>query len=604
MDNKNNNQFDSLFRDFFNQDIHSANNHEKQPVPKSHFQDKIEDDEDIDNLVSNLLLDNKAQHSNIDHIVADLITEQNTPISQEKGDYEHIESSNLSFDPNLEYTQSSDFNQHNKLTEEDYNEQDVINPNELLEEEFIERGEDLKYDEQNNIEGGSSEFVVNPEFLAPHSQEVDEILSYVPNWLIRWGITAIFFVMFSIVIMSYFIKYPDTVEGHITITSNTPPATIIVKSNGTLELFKKDKEIVKKDEVLALIKNDADYEDVKKLKDNLKTLKSRLDRRSRISTFKFDSRLDLGNLQNSFSELVFSLKSQQVQSNSRNDDYYRKSNIDEQIAQIKTIKQEQNQQIKILQLEYSRLKETYDKRYKPMFANGSISAEQLDNKLSEVNQRQTVYQNAKTSLSEYQKRILDLEAQKNELDYNGKQISNETMNAISIAYSRLANDITAWENLYLITAPIGGRLNYLQFVKNNSNAKIEQEIASVVPILAEDQKQSNEIMGELFINAADMGKIKLNQVTNVELDAYLKKEYGAIKGEVLEIADVGTRVSDNSGSSVLYKILINFEDGLKTTSGKEILFKHNMNGRAEIITEDVRLIERIFNELREVVNAE
>jgi len=53
----------------------------------------------------------------------------------------------------------------------------------------------------------------------------------------------------------------------------------------------------------------------------------------------------------------------------------------------------------------------------------------------------------------------------------------------------------------------------------------------------------------------------------------------------------------------MYKILVGFEGGLKPTTDKEIIFKHNMKGKAEVITKDVRLIERIFNELREVVDA-
>jgi len=461
----------------------------------------------------------------------------------------------------------------------------------------------LNETEKSNIEGGSSAYITNPESLIPRSQELDEILGYVPNWMIRWGITTVLIILMGIIVMSYFIKYPDIVNGQITITSNTPPATVLAKTNGSLKLFKSDKDFIKEGEVIALIKNDARYEDIQKLKESLEDLKLEIDKGRKLTNFIFPEGMDLGSLQGSFSELLFSLKNQQVQRISRGNDLQRKTNIDKQIGQITQIERDKNQQIKVLEAEYIRAKETYDKRYQPMFKNGSISADQLEGKLSEVTQKQNAYQNAKSGLSEYRKRVLDLEAQKDEIDFNDNQVSSTNFNSISSAYGKLINDINSWENQYLLTAPIDGRLNYLQFVKDNVNAKRDQEIASVVPITEEEDAEFTTVLGELFISSAGTGKVELGQTVNVELDAYLKKEYGIIEGEVLEIADVGTTVVSGNGPKTMYKILVGFEGGLKPTTDKEIIFKHNMKGKAEVITKDVRLIERIFNELREVVDA-
>ena len=43
------------------------------------------------------------------------------------------------------------------------------------------------------------------------SDEVQEILSAVPNWMIRWGITLIFGLIIMLVFISWFIKYPDII---------------------------------------------------------------------------------------------------------------------------------------------------------------------------------------------------------------------------------------------------------------------------------------------------------------------------------------------------------------------------------------------------------
>lgn len=234
-----------------------------------------------------------------------------------------------------------------------------------------------------------------------------------------------------------------------------------------------------------------------------------------------------------------------------------------------------------------------------MFKNGSISRTQLEAKASEVTQKLNAYQNAKAGLGEYKKRVLDLEAQKDELDYDDSQITSTNFNTISIAYSKLINDINSWENQFLLTAPISGRLNYLRFVKDNVHTKVEQEVASIVPL--SDSEDDKATLGELFIASAGIGKVEVGQTVNIELDAYLKKEYGVIEGKVLEIADVGSSIPSTDGVQTLYKIDVDLDKGLTTTMNKQIDFKHNMKGKAEIITKDVRLIARIFNELREAL---
>ena len=457
----------------------------------------------------------------------------------------------------------------------------------------------LNEEQTSNIEGGSSAFTLNPEVLTPRSMEVDEILSYVPNWMIRWGITTFFFILMGILAMSYFIKYPDIVEGQITVTSSLPPAILVSKTSGPLQLFKQDKAIIQQGENIALIKNDARYEDVQMLETSLEILKEKLDDGANLGNFAFPKGLDLGSLQTDFSELVFSLKDQKTKQKSSNDNFYRKANIDKQIKQITQMEKEQLSHITSLKNDYVRAKKIFENRYAPLLKNGSISAEQLDAKQSEVTQKFNSYQNAKSGLNEYRKRVLDLESQKNELDYATNQTTRTGLNAITIAYSKIKNAINSWEEQFLLTAPIDGRLNYLQFVKDNIYIKMEQEIASIVPVSDKESETANALRGELFISASGVGKVEKDQVVNIELDAYLKKEYGVILGKVAEIADVGTTVSTSDGTQTVYKVLVDFEDGLNTTSNKSISFKHNLGGKAEIITEDVRLIERIFNDLKE-----
>ena len=53
----------------------------------------------------------------------------------------------------------------------------------------------------------------NTNALEIRSEEVQEIISHLPNGMVRWGLTVIFFVMSALLSVTWFIKYPDLLTG-------------------------------------------------------------------------------------------------------------------------------------------------------------------------------------------------------------------------------------------------------------------------------------------------------------------------------------------------------------------------------------------------------
>lgn len=99
------------------------------------------------------------------------------------------------------------------------------------------------------------------------SEEVQDILTKVPHWMIRWGTVMIFAIIVILFFVSWFIKYPDVVNTEIIITTNIPPEKIVSKSSGRIEaILVKNKAIVSKNKTLAVIENTANYKDVFLLK--------------------------------------------------------------------------------------------------------------------------------------------------------------------------------------------------------------------------------------------------------------------------------------------------------------------------------------------------
>jgi len=129
----------------------------------------------------------------------------------------------------------------------------------------------------------------------------------------------------------------------------------------------------------------------------------------------------------------------------------------------------------------------------------------------------------------------------------------------------------------------------------------EQSIANIIPPI-DEETDGIAMIGELIIPSIGSGKVAIGQQVNVELNDYPKKQYGIVLGKVESMSNISVPVPKGDGITG-YKIMISFPKGLENTLKKDIQFKHNMQGKAEIITEDIRLIERFFHELRDIVDA-
>ena len=80
-----------------------------------------------------------------------------------------------------------------------------------------------------------------------HSEEVDEIVSRPPNWLISWGITMFFSLMILLGLGTWWIHYPDIITVPFTLTATDAPRKIVVRMEGKLArlLVKDNQEVIK-----------------------------------------------------------------------------------------------------------------------------------------------------------------------------------------------------------------------------------------------------------------------------------------------------------------------------------------------------------------------
>ncbi|ACT96445.1 HlyD family secretion protein [Dyadobacter fermentans] len=136
-----------------------------------------------------------------------------------------------------------------------------------------------------------------------NSEEVQEIISRPPNWLISWGITLFFGVMVLLGLGTWLIRYPDTITAPFTLIATEAPRAIVAQTEGELtKLFVKNGQQVLKGQTVAYLESAGDHEQIIKLEKEMEQISHAIsnNRWDSVRHFPIVSYKQLGELQNDF----------------------------------------------------------------------------------------------------------------------------------------------------------------------------------------------------------------------------------------------------------------------------------------------------------------
>lgn len=417
-----------------------------------------------------------------------------------------------------------------------------------------------------------------------HSEPVQDIIGSPPKWMIRYGITLIFLILSILLIGSSLIKYPEILSATIKINAYNLPVHIKARSTGRIDtIFVRDGDMVNIDQTLALIENTAKYDDVLYLKENLNKV-------SHDSAWICEKDLHLGNIQNSYLSYVQAANSLSF---FIEEDYLGELIFSrkEQIAVLKeTLKKYENQ----ILLNEEKLSVEFEKfnADSSLYSMGYVPKITYNNSRTAYIQQQMSHQSLIIETDNIKLNLLQSEQNITELEQQRSEQYNDLILKLGIAREQLEASVRQWEQEYCITSPINGGVAITKFWQNNQNITNGETMLTIVP------KDSSSYFGKIYLSQQGAGKVKPGQKVNIKLDDYPYMEFGFVQ---VRLARISMIPYEEPGIGNIFLLEVEMPDSLMTQYGKNIPYRPEMSGTAEIITEDLTILDRLINPIKAVI---
>lgn len=410
-----------------------------------------------------------------------------------------------------------------------------------------------------------------------YSEEIQEIMGRIPNWVVRWGLSVVFILFMVVLGISCFFKYPEVITAPIVLTTLHPPADLMARSTGKIEYLLVDNgDRLLQGDVVAVLFNTTDYRQVLDLERQLADSSFSLG--AEVNRIQEREAMQLGELQSFYSGFVKECKSY---------DHYLKSEavllqkqqIERQIEMLHQKQYTQKQQLVILKkdLEFER---NNIKRDSILYNVKALAEAEFEKSQQNLLQKELSVANQENVLVSTQSTIIDLENQLMNMTFQYDDQVHDYLLQINERREQLLAQIKLWKEQYVLLAPIDGMIAFTNYWSENQNIKEGDRLATVIP------DDSVRIIGRMTIPSSGLGKVKIGQQVNIKLNGFPYMEYGLLKGYLSSIS----AIPEETG----YVAEVVLPKGLLSSYQTRFQFIQQMDGVGEIVTKDTRLIERFI----------
>lgn len=373
-------------------------------------------------------------------------------------------------------------------------------------------------------------------------------------------------------------------DGHL--TTAIAPQKLYTKTRARIDtIMVSDREPVGKNKIIAILENSAKNRDVLLLKTITDTLS--LNQDNVFFPFQELPILFLGELDSYYSDFETAYYTYIINRDLKPYSYKLVTNksslfhLKSQLNNLLHQKEIHTKELAYIQKDLNRQKTLLEK--------GVISQQDYENKELVYFSELKDFENTKFLISELKESIEQTSGDNNNLEFLRQRENTKLLKQLIQAFNQLKIQINDWELKYVLRSNSVGVVSYLRRWDTNQTVDKDELLFTI------SSQNITHYVAKLQTPKSNSGKIKIGQQVNFSLNDYPDYEFGVLRGQVLSI----TNTSNISG---IYQVDVKIPKTLKTSFGKQIHFKQDMQGTADIITEDLTVLQRLFYHFRHLFN--
>jgi len=415
------------------------------------------------------------------------------------------------------------------------------------------------------------------------TEEVQEVISYRPHWIVRRGNTIFLLIVSLLLALTWVIQYPDIISASTRLVTLNPPKLVNAKTEGKLlKLLVANEQQVKKDQTLGYMESTANYGQVLQLQNWInETIAGLQDNNYALLVKNPIPKLSgLGELQINYQEFQNQLE---LTKQTLTSGYYqqKRNALQKDLEYLASLRANSEQQKLLIEQNKQLDQKEYD-AYESLAKDKVIAPLELNQYKSkliakEQSLKQVNVQITSSDINSHskQKEILDL----------SKQVSDQHQQFYSSLLD-LKSQVEKWMQQYVLTAPEDGKVMFVSSLQENELISNGQGLFYIQP-------KQTKFYAEVMAGQQGLGKVKTGQRVMIKVVSYPSNEFGYLTGVVSYISNIPNRRDS-------FLIKVDLPKSLETNYGKTIFFRNGLTARAEIITDSRRLFDRLTGQLKQI----
>ena len=336
-----------------------------------------------------------------------------------------------------------------------------------------------------------------------YSEEIQDIIGKIPGRLLKVGLSVIFGIILFVIIGSYFFRYPEIISCPLVLTTINPPVELYARTTGMISrLNVREHDTVEVGQVIAVIKNTADYGDALKLESLLRQLEKITIWDSVVIRKELPFRLELGELQAGYLQLCRLWNEFQH--------YLLQGHLPLKMEiQKRHIRQEElnyqelccRQELQQKDFELTKKQFTRDSVFFRRFQE-AVSQVDFEKQMQTFLQKKSAYLSFCTSVREAGNGILKRQEELVDLEIRYEKELAAYRQQLDEMYRLLYESFRQWKEKYIVSSEVAGTVTLTGYWSTNQTISAGERLATVVPLAP------SSIIGRAIVDMNGIGKVQ------------------------------------------------------------------------------------------------